>query len=412
MLTRLLSWLGFQGLQRIEGSQNPTPSSHAVDSPAQVNFDTAMQLSAVWACARLLSETIAALPISVYRVGPDGRTPDTQSDIANLFSGGKVNRYQTKVEFFETFILNLVMHGNAYAVKQRSGSRLVGLLPLMSSQVETRLLGDGSIVHHYYHDDGVTVYADENIWHVKLFGNGVIGLSPLAYARNTMGIALAGETRVAKVFQNGGKPSGVLTIDQVLKPEQRSQIRKEFNQLREGNADRLMVLEAGMQYQRVSMSPEDIQLLESRRFSIEDIARFFGVPSVLINDTSGSTTWGSGVHELVQGFYKLNLRPYLERLESSVRANLMAPATRRAHDIEFDFDALLRADREARTNANQAAINSGQLTPNEARRDEGLPAMDGGDQLFVNSTMIPIGQAGRAQPDEPEQAAPEPEQED
>lgn len=402
MLNRILSWLGFQGLSRTEGTQYPVPLSRAADSPAPVNFDTAMQLSAVWACARLLSETIAALPMNFMRQTDDGMVPDTTSDLATLFSGGKVNRYQTKVEFFETFILNLVMYGNAYALKQRVGSRLVGLLPLMSAQMETKLLNDGSVVHLYYHEEGVHTYADENIWHVKLFGNGVIGLSPLSYARNTMGIALAGETRVAKVFSNGGKPSGVLTIDHVLKDEQRNQIRKEFNELREGNSDRLMVLEAGMEYKQVSMTPQDIELLQSRRFSIEDICRFFGVPSVLVNDTSGSTTWGSGIQQIVQGFYKLNLRPYLERLEASMRANLMTAETRRRLFIEFDFDALLRANQQERFEGWQKGINAGMIAPNEARAGEGLPPLPGGDSLLINGNMVPINQAGRQPPARPQ----------
>lgn len=402
MLNRLLSWLGFQGLTRTEGTQYPVPLSRTVDSPAPVNFDTAMQLSAVWACARLLSETIAALPISFIRMTENGSRPDTQSDLAILFSGGKVNRYQTKLEFLETFILNLVMHGNAYAVKQKVGNRLVGLLPLMSSQMETRLLRDGTVVHHYYHEEGMHTYSDDSIWHVKLFGNGIVGLSPLAYARNTMGIALAGETRVAKLYQNGGKPSGILTIDQILKQEQRDQIRREFNELREGNTDRLMVLEAGMQYKQVSMTPQDLELLESRRFSIEDICRFFGVPSVLVNDTSGSTTWGSGIQQIVQGFYKLNLRPYLERLESSMRANLMSPEARRRTEVEFDFDALLRANQQERFDGWQKGINAGMITPNEARAAEGRPPIQGGDSLLINGNMVPINQAGRPQPGRPQ----------
>lgn len=391
---RLGNWMG--GLDRRPGLQTGEPTSHAAASPAPVNFDTAMQLSAVWACAKLLSETVAGLPVTVFRTNGDDKTVDTASDLATLMNG-KVNRYQTRVEFFETFMLNLVMHGNAYAIKQRAGQRLVGLLPLNSGQVEVKLLADGTVTYCYYTEEGVQVLSEDSVWHVKLFGNGVIGLSPLAYARNTFGIALAGETQVSNIFKNGGKPSGILTIDNVLKPEQREQVRREFKDLREGNVDRLMVLEAGMQYSQVSMTPEDIQLLESRRFQIEDIARFFGVPSVLINDTSGSTTWGSGVHELVQGFYKLNLRPHLERLEASMVQNLVPVAQRKTTEVRFDFDALLRASKGDRLKANNDAINSAQMTPNEARRMEGLPSAPGGDQLFVNGTLVPITMAGQQQ---------------
>lgn len=394
MLRRALSFLGFDGLYRNEGSQNPQPDTFAGPTPQPVTFDTAMQLSAVWACSRLLSETVAGLPINfTKRNGVGGEKPMT-NDVTEMFNG-KVNRYQTRFEFMETMMLNLVMRGNCYALKQYSGTRLVGLLPIMSSQVETRLLLDGSIVHYYYHDTGVTVYSSEDIWHVKLFGNGIVGLSPLGYARNTIGIALAAERRVSHVFQNGGKPSGVLMIDKKLTNDQREQVRREFNELREGNNDRLMVLEAAMKYETISMSPGDIQLLESRRFSIEDLARYMGVPSVLINDTSGSTTWGSGIEQLVQGFYKLNLRPYLERFESSIIHNLMKPADRVGASVEFDFDALLRADQSARFESYQKALNAGLMTPDEARAKEHLPPKAGGDKLYMNGTMVPIEQAGR-----------------
>lgn len=388
MFRRVLSWLGFDGLYIQEGSQNPTPMVHNGPSAQPVSFETAMQLSAVWASARLLSEAVAGLPLNIH----DGEGNPIKSDVAEVFTG-KVNQYQTRFEFMETMMLNLVMRGNCYALKQYSGTRLVGLLPLMASQVETRLLLDGTVIHVYYGDKDIKVYSADSIWHVRLFGNGIVGLSPLGYARNTIGIALAGERRASEIFNNGGKPSGVLMIDKLLTADQREQVRREFNELREGNSDRLMVLEAKMDYKTISMSPEDIQLLESRRFQIEDLARFFGVPSVLINDTSGSTTWGSGIEQLVQGFYKLNLRPYLERFEASIKYNLLAPGLRNKTVIEFDFDALLRGDRSARAEARQKELNSGQITPNEARAEEGRAPLPGGDVLLVNSTMIPITQA-------------------
>lgn len=388
MFRRVLSWLGFDGLYIQEGSQNPTPMVHNGPSAQPVSFETAMQLSAVWASARLLSEAVAGLPLNIH----DGEGNPIKSDVAEVFTG-KVNQYQTRFEFMETMMLNLVMRGNCYALKQYSGTRLVGLLPLMASQVETRLLLDGTVIHVYYGDKDIKVYSADSIWHVRLFGNGIVGLSPLGYARNTIGIALAGERRASEIFNNGGKPSGVLMIDKLLTADQREQVRREFNELREGNSDRLMVLEAKMDYKTISMSPEDIQLLESRRFQIEDLARFFGVPSVLINDTSGSTTWGSGIEQLVQGFYKLNLRPYLERFEASIKYNLLAPGLRNKTVIEFDFDALLRGDRSARAEARQKELNSGQITPNEARAEEGRAPLPGGDVLLVNSTMIPIAQA-------------------
>lgn len=391
LFNRAFNWFFLGGLRRQKGTQNPAPDHYTQESPSPVTFDSALQLSAVWGCARLLSETVAGLPVNFTRRTGTLERP-LVNDVSKLFAG-KINRYQTRFEFMETMMLNLVMHGNAYAIKERSAGDLIALLPMMSAQVETRLLDDGTVAHYYYHDGGVNVYADESVWHVKLFGNGIIGMSPLAYARNTIGIAQAGESRVANIFKNGGKPSGILMIDKVLKDDQRNHIRQEFKELREGNADRLMVLEAGMKYETVSMTPQDIELLESRKFQIEDLCRFMGVPSVLVNDTQGSTVWGSGIQQIVQGFYKLNLRPYLERFESSMIHNLMKPEERKNAVVEFDFDALLRADLAARMEAYQKGVNGGIYTPNEARLKEHLPPKDGGDELYINGSLVPLSRA-------------------
>jgi len=233
------------------------------------------------------------------------------------------------------------------------------------------------------------------MWHIKLFGNGIVGMSPLSYARQSVGIAIATDNRVTQIYSNGAKPSGVLTIDKTLSQEQRKQIRASFAGMSEGNDDRLFVLEAGMQYHQVSMTPQDIQMLDSRRFQIEDIGRFFGVPSILLNQTFGQSSLGSNVYEIMQAYYKLSLRPYLEKIEASILRWLISDS---GYEAEFDFDALLRADTKSRMEANREAINSGQLTPNEARKQEGRSSLPGGDSLMVQGAMVPIDQAGQNLP--------------
>lgn len=390
MLRRVLAFFSGEGPRKQEGRQTALPLTYSDKSAAPVTFDTAMSISAFWASARLLSEAIGAMPVKCYRTKGKGREEDRGYHLWRLLNY-QPNRYQTRTEFFETLTLSLAVTGNSYCAIQRDGDRIISLLPLMASQMEVDLQDDGTPVYTYYDGAGnVRAYAAESIWHVKLFGNGVIGLSPLGYARQSIGIAIAADNRVTRISANGGKTSGVLMIDRVLTPEQRKAVRANFQGITEGNDDNLFVLEADMKYQQTSMSPADAQLLETRKFQIEDIARFMGVPSVLINDTSGSTTWGSGIEQLVQGFYKLNLRPYLERIESSIKRHLMPVGDWDGVDIEFDFDALLRADKLARYEAYAKAINAGLVMPNEPRADEGLPPMPGGDQLIVNGNMVPL----------------------
>lgn len=394
LFATLRGWFGSPGgPARNPGLQSSVPLSNAVEAAATVTFDSAMQISAVFGATRIISETIGSLPFNLYEVGAGGRKPATAHPLHRVLTR-RPNRYQTRVEFWESMALNLAISGNAYAIIQRSGDRIVGLLPLSSSQVETTLLADGSVVHAYTDGANVKVYGEQNMWHVQLFGNGIVGLSPLAYARNSIGIAIAADNRTTKIFSNGAKPSGVLTIDKTLSKEQRAQIRTAFSGLEEGNEDRLFVLEAGMQYQQVSMSPQDVQMMEARRFQIEDIGRFFGVPSILLNQTFGQSSLGSNVYEILSAFYKLNLRPYLEKFEESILRWLMTEDEASRYEAEFDFDSLLRADTMSRMQANREAINSGQMTPNEARISEGRLSLPGGDQLLVQGAMVPIQQAG------------------
>lgn len=387
-------FLGGAGTRSV-GIQSGSPNSFSSASAVPVTVDTALQISATWACVKLIAECVGSLPIKIYDVDAKGvRTLNTTHPLAGLFAG-KVNRWQTRQEFFETLTYQLTLMGNNYSVIQRNSKKeIIALVPLMSEQMEVVLQGDGSVQYRYTDGTHMNVYAQETIWHNKIFGNGIIGLSPLSYARNSLGIAQAAETSVTKIYKNGGKPSGVLTIDKVLTDLQRAAIKQNFAQLAEGNDDRLFVLEAGMKYQQVSLSPQDVELLSTRKFQTEDIARFFGVPSVLINDTSTSTAWGSGIQQIVQGFYKLGLRPYLERYEASIKAWLLTPEERVKMDIEFDFEALLRADRAERMKSGKEGVQGGLLTPNEWRKEEGLEPKEGGDSLLVQQQMVALEKLG------------------
>lgn len=373
------------GPTRTSGVQISEPLSRTASPIETVNFDTAMQVSAFWAAARILTETFGSMNFEML---DKSTNKPVDTDLRNILKYNP-NQYMTPVEFWEMMQLNLCTTGNAYAIKQTAGQRIVGLLPVSSSQVETRLV-DGGIVHLYTDGENVEAYSADSIWHVKLFGNGIVGLSPLAYAANALGIAMATDKNVGSIMANGAKPAGVLMLDKMLTPEQRNSIRSEFAFLREGTDNKLAVLEKNMQYQQVSMLPKDIQLEEMRRFQVEEVGRYMGVPSVLMNQTFGQSSLGSNVYEIMNGFYKINMRPYLEKYESSITRWLLPESERDNIVVKFDFDSLLRADRESRIAANAQAIQSCQLTPNEARASEGNPPMEGGDKLFIQSGTVPV----------------------
>jgi len=183
---------GYNGPTTQEGYQQSVPNSYSQASAAPVNFDTAMSVSAFWASARLFSETVAAMPLKCYQVDEQSRQTDTSYRLWRLLNY-QPNRYQTRTEFIECLMLNLVTTGNAYmAVERNARKEPVSLMPLMSAQMDVELLDDGTVTYRYYGEDGtIRVFAHESIWHIKLFGNGLVGLSPHGYARNSLGIAIA-----------------------------------------------------------------------------------------------------------------------------------------------------------------------------------------------------------------------------
>ena len=391
----ILQWI--QGGQaRNRGLQLSGPGHYGHEAAVSVTLESAMQLSAVWACTRIITEAMGSLPINFYKKADNGvLTPYPDHPLAKLFRG-KVNRWQTRQEYIESIVHQFVMQGNDYSVIQRRGGKpdgeIISLVPLMTPQMMVDLQDSGDVLYKYTEDKGIRVYGDKTIWHNKLFGNGIIGVSPIGYARNTVAVGQAAELSTTKIYKNGGKPSGLLMIDKTLKPEQRNQIKSNFSELTEGNEERLFVLEADMKFQQVSLSPQDIELLASRRFQIEEICRFFNVPSILVNDNHNNTAWGSGISQIIQGFYKFGLRPYAKRYAESMSARLLTPAERDTMEIKFDFGDLLRADQGERIKSGKEGVTGGLIAPNEWRSGEGLPPIAGGDKLFLQQQMTPVDQ--------------------
>lgn len=387
---------GWFGGRYTSGSQITGPAGYDVPSSVAVSEDTALQVSAVWACVRLISQTVASLPVIVYRKTETGRVVDTSHWLAKLMAG-QPNQYQTRYEFWEHQVANLALHGNFYCRKVELAGQIRALLPLGPLRVDTKLV-DGKVVHLYSTDGGVVALASDSVWHARMNADLIVGRSPLQFGRNIIGVAQSTEQVVSKIYANGGKPSGVLSLDKLLTPEQRQQVRESFSSLTTGTDERLLVLELGAKFEAVSLSPGDIELLASRKYNVDDIARWFGVPSVLINQNEGSTTLGSSTGEIIAAFYKLNLRPYLEAIENSISVHLLSDEERGQYEVEFDFEGLLRADQKTRYDGYRLAIGSGLITPNEARRQEWLPDIAGGDQLFMQSAMLPIDKLGTVKP--------------
>lgn len=389
----LRSWFGGNATRLQGGEQLKFPNAYTTNTAKNVTEDTALQISAVWACTRLIAETIGSLPLKVYEIADEGRKEAGDLTLVRVLTQ-QPNARMTSQEWRETMALNLVLHGNAYAVIDRNAKgQVISLWPLPAEQVRIDVV-NGEPVYYYEDDKGYSAYAEQSILHIKLFGNGMIGLSPLAYARNTIGLASAAEEYSHRFYINGGKPSGVLTMDKILTTEQRAAIRANFANMFEGseNSHRMMLLEAGAKYQQIQMNPDDLQMIQTRRFQLEDIARFFGVPSFLINDTEKTTTWGSGIEQMMIGFYQLNLRPYLSRFEQAMMKKLLTPQQRSKYIIEFNFEGLLRADSKGRAEYYSTMVNNGLMSRNEVRKRENLPERTGADDLTAQLNLAPVEQ--------------------
>lgn len=402
-MTLLQSFLGlFRGgsvLTERQGEQYPIPSTPLVEGTTLTGSDGALQISAVWSCVDRRANVVASLPLFVYERQNDGqKTLARNSRLYGLLHDSP-NARMTPFEFWRAMMMNHDLRGNAYARidrDERTGEALA-LWPMPADQVTQYVLDDGQVVYCYRSDLNVAVFAAENVLHLKGLGNGTVGLSKLEFMRATTDEASKAQTTASRLFGNHGKPTGVLMVDSVLNPAQREAIRKNFGDMAAGNTGRLYVLEAKMDYKQLAMSPEDQQLLESRQFGIEEVCRWFDVPPVLAHHNN-VTTWGTGIDAIMDGWYKLSVRPLLVSIEQAVRKTVLTPAQRSRMHVEFSFEALLRGNAKDRAELHAKNVQNGLMTRNEVRQLENLPPMAGADKLTAQTNLVPLEKLGTAPP--------------
>lgn len=389
----LKSWFGLAPKDPATGSQYAEPITANPKTSKNVTFDSAMTVSAVFASIRLLSETVASLPLEMYKLDADGNRTKARHDVINLLRY-KPNARQTRIEFFEQLMLNLVSSGNAYVIKNKLSDKsdhIVSLDIVNSANMDV-VVERGKLVYRRTLADNLGTaftkdYTPDEIWHIKLFGTGTVGLSPLAHAKKAIAVADSADDKVTSLMVNGAKPTGVLMTKGSPTKEQRDTLREELGGLVSGSETNIPVLPLDMRFEAISLTPSDIELLSTRRYSIEEIGRIFGVPSILINDSSQSSNWGTGIQSIIDAFYKFNLRPYLEKIELSMLTSLLPRKDWGNYEFEFDADAVLRASFKERVESYRSAIASGQMTPNEVRYEEGRPKQTGGDHLYMQINM-------------------------
>lgn len=359
-----------------------------------VTVETSLQLSAVWSCVRLIAETIATLPLPVYRLDAMGRKIPAKDYYLYPLLHDQPNADMTAAEFWEAMVGCLCLWGNAYAHKERTvGGRLIALNPLRPDWMQVRRASNGAVLYRYHDPDakgGVIEYSDEDIFHLKGFGtDGLIGMSPISYARHSFGNAMAVEESVGATFKNMVRPSGVLSTDQMLTRAQQDAYERNLGERFSGaiNAGKVMTLMGGFKFQPIALPPEDAQMLQTRGFNTEEICRWFRVPPHMVGHTEKVTSWGSGIEQQMQGFLTFALRPYLTRIEQAIRKSLIPPLDQGVISAEFNLEGLLRADSHGRAEFYGVMVEKGLMTRNEIRAKENLPPLEGADRLTVQVNM-------------------------
>lgn len=383
------------------GSDSVAPFDYEhTQSGTAVTPAGALKLSAVWACVNLRSATISSLPLHL-------RTSDKSHASSHpLYTvlHSSPNADMTASEFWEMQLASLDMWGNAYSLIERQGRRVVSLDPLRPERMTVERTKSGAIRYLYRENGRVVEYAEDQIFHLKGFTlDGLVGLSPLQYAAETVGGLMSANEAAAREFRNGLKVGGFLrTGAQTLTDTQRDKLRGSLASFgRAENAGKWMILEGGMDpasSQGMKVNPADAQLLESRYFGIEEICRAFRVPPQLIGHTDKASSWASSLENTNLGFLMYSLRPTLVRIEQAITKQLLAPEERSQYRAKFAVEGLLRGDSAARASFYNVMLQNGVFSRNHARDLEDLPPVEGGDVLTVQLNLTTLDKIGQDDP--------------
>ena len=373
-------------------------------SGKNVNERTAMQTTAVYSCVRILAETVASLPIHVYCYTDTGKERVYDHPLYRLLHD-EPNPEMTSFVFRETLMTHLLLWGNAYAQIIRNGKgEVIGLYPLMPDRMGVERDSKGQLYYEYTvsMDDAPTVKGStvilppSEVLHIPGLGfDGLVGYSPIAMAKNAIGMAIACEEYGAKFFANGAQPSGVLEHPGTLKDP--SRVRESWQSTFGGshNANKVAVLEEGMKYTPISISPEQAQFLETRKFQINEIARIFRVPPHMVGDLEKSSF--SNIEQQSLEFVKYTLDPWVSRWEQSMARSLLTPEEKKQYFMKFNVDGLLRGDYQSRMNGYAVGRQNGWMSANDIRELENLdriPEELGGDLYLINGNMTKLSDAG------------------
>jgi HK97 family phage portal protein len=385
---------------------------------------SAMQMTAVYACVRILSEAVAGLPLQLYRYNDEGGKEKALDHPLYRLLHDEPNPEMSSFVFRETLMTHLLLWGNAYAQIIRNGKgEIVALYPLMPNKMTVSRDENGQLYYTYQKSTDelpkdnnylVTLHPSD-VLHIPGLGfDGLVGYSPIAMAKNAIGLAIATEEYGSKFFANGAAPSGVLEHPGTIKDPARVRDSWQATFGGSGNSNKIAVLEEGMKYTPISISPEQAQFLETRKFQINEIARIFRVPPHMVGDLDKSSF--SNIEQQSLEFVKYTLDPWVIRWEQSIQRILLTPEEKKTYFVKFNVEGLLRGDYQSRMTGYATARQNGWMSANDIRELENMdriPAEEGGDLYLVNGNMLPLEKAGsfyEGSPAEPQVSGEEDEQ--
>lgn len=376
---------------------------------------SAMQMTAVYACVRILAEAIAGLPLHLYRYKGDGGKEKALDHPLYALLHDEPNKEMSSFVFRETLMTHLLLWGNAYAQVIRNGrGEVLALYPLMPNRMSVNRDDNGRLFYKYSRSadeagsgrDETVVLMPEDVLHIPGLGfNGLVGYSPIAMAKNAIGLSMATEEYGSKFFANGAAPSGVLEHPSTIKDPQR--VREAWQSQFGGsnNSGKIAVLEEGMKYTPIAISPEQAQFLETRKFQINEIARIFRVPPHMLADLEKSSF--SNIEQQSLEFVKYTLDPWVIRWEQTIHRTLLTADEKKRYFVKFNLEGLLRGDYASRMSGYATARQNGWMSANDIRELENMdriPEEEGGDLYLINGNMLPLNKAGAfAKTDETEE---------
>ena len=366
---------------------------------------SAMQMTAVYSCVRILSEAVAGLPLHLYKYTDSGGKAMALDHPLYHLLHDEPNPEMSSFVFRETLMTHLLLWGNAYAQIIRNGkNEIVALYPLMPNKMSVDRDENGHLYYTYYRGQDEAIRDKEfavtllptDVLHIPGLGfDGLVGYSPIAMAKNAIGMAIACEEYGAKFFANGAAPGGVLEHPGTIKDPQRVRESWQSTFGGSGNANKIAVLEEGMKYTPIGISPEQAQFLETRKFQINEIARIFRVPPHMVGDLEKSSF--SNIEQQSLEFVKYTLDPWVIRWEQSIQRSLLSPDEKSRYFVKFNLEGLLRGDYQSRMNGYAIGRQNGWMSANDIRELENLdriPEKDGGDLYLINGNMLPLKNAG------------------